>query len=539
MLSWPKRQNNNHSDTDSLFDLPLQPPLPQFSNGINKAASRFTKEICDKVANFSANQAQQTLSNTTYSDWQKRGQKRALQLFRATAEHVPAYKDFLKKHKIRPDKIKTIEDFKRLPIVDKENYLRHYPLDQLTWYGQLSSSQIISFSSGSSGEPFFWPRGQILEAETTLEHELFLTSFFDINEKSTLFINCFSMGMYVAGVITLSSIQHLGQKGYPITITTPGIDMEDIIRVVPNLNKQYEQVVIAGYPPYIKDVLDEGVRAGINWREIPIKFLLAGEGYSETWRKHISKIVKNDDPIYGFINLYGSADAAVLGHETPASIITRTRLSQDKPARQKLFHSDQLPSLVQYYPEHKYFEQVDDEIIFTTTGGIPLIRYNIHDKGGLLNHQSFSGVIPELQEHYNELKNRQHFWDLPYIYIFGKSDSTIMLYGLNIYPDNIKTALEKQDIQDQISGRFTMEIDYNNNMDQYLLLNIELASGLKSSPSLNQDICDTIVTTLKKLNREYQKLFNSIGNKAIPVIHLHECDSCDLFTRSGKQNWIN
>ena len=194
-----------------------------------------------------------------------------------------------------------------MPLTDKENYLRKYPLDQLAWYGKLNSSQFISFSSGSSGEPFFWPRGQILEAETVLEHELFLASFFDIDTKSTLFISCFSMGMYVAGVITLNSIQHLGQKGYPITITTPGIDMEDILRVIPNLNEHFEQIIMAGYPPYIKDVLDEGTRAGINWRDIPTKFLLAGEGYGESWRKHISKIVNNGNPIYGFINLYGSA----------------------------------------------------------------------------------------------------------------------------------------------------------------------------------------------------------------------------------------
>ena len=536
MIPWLRRPNNNHRDT--LFNLPLYPPAPKKNGGVDLASQQLTTDVNQLLTSFSVVKARRQLSAISEEEWQHRGETRALALFHAAAELVPAYKDYLQKNQIKPDQIKAMEDFQQVPPVDKENYLRVYPLKQLCWYGDLSFSQIISFSSGSSGQPLYWPRGQILDTETTLEHELFLSSFFNIDTKSTLLLNCFSMGMYVAGSITLNSVLNLGRKGYPITVVTPGIDMEDIIRVIPELSPHFDQIIIAGYPPFVKDILDEGMRAGINWQDISIKFILAGEGYSESWRKHISKIVNDGSPLYDFINLYGSADAAVLAHETPTSIITRSRLAGDDKVREKLFGSSLLPSLLQYYPEHKFFEPVNNELIFSTTGGVPLVRYNIHDKGGILSKKDITSNIPELDEYHTELKRQNHLWNLPFVYVFGKSDCTIMLYGLNIYPDNIKTALESEALRKTTTGRFTMTSEFNANMDQYLLINVELAPATEPSQALTSDISDAIVSTLKKMNREYQKLFNSIGNKALPTIRLHKKGEGDMFSRAGKQKWV-
>ncbi len=63
--------------------------------------------------NFSVERARQQLAETSEVEWQKRGETRALELFHAAAERVPAYKDFLKKNKVKPDEIKIIND---LPI---------------------------------------------------------------------------------------------------------------------------------------------------------------------------------------------------------------------------------------------------------------------------------------------------------------------------------------------------------------------------------------------------------------------------------------
>jgi len=66
-----------------------------------------------------------------------------LKLFSEAAVRVPAYKDFLKQAGVNPKSVKTIADFKQLPLVDKKNYLTKYPLAELCWDGTLDHSRII------------------------------------------------------------------------------------------------------------------------------------------------------------------------------------------------------------------------------------------------------------------------------------------------------------------------------------------------------------------------------------------------------------
>ena len=100
------------------------------------------------------------LKQRTAKEWDRRGEKRALELFHAMAERVPAYKDFLQKQKINHRCIKSIEDFKTIPPIDKDNYLRVYPRPMLCWDGDFKSGQwTISTTSGSTGKPFYFPRG--------------------------------------------------------------------------------------------------------------------------------------------------------------------------------------------------------------------------------------------------------------------------------------------------------------------------------------------------------------------------------------------
>src|SRR4051812_47956159 len=108
---------------------------------------------------------------------EKGAQKKALRTFHAAAERVPAYNDFLKHHDINHKKIRSFDDFKRLPLVDKDNYLRKYPLEQLMWDGKKFDGDIISVSSGSSGEPYFWLRDQA-------QHDEAADIYYDIYENT-------------------------------------------------------------------------------------------------------------------------------------------------------------------------------------------------------------------------------------------------------------------------------------------------------------------------------------------------------------------
>ncbi|MCK5347371.1 MAG: hypothetical protein KAR20_28370, partial [Candidatus Heimdallarchaeota archaeon] len=49
--------------------------------------------------------------------WANQAEKKALALFRIAAERIPAYRDFLKKNQVDIRSIKSIDDFKELPVI--------------------------------------------------------------------------------------------------------------------------------------------------------------------------------------------------------------------------------------------------------------------------------------------------------------------------------------------------------------------------------------------------------------------------------------
>ena len=92
--------------------------------------------------------------------WDSQREKSALKVFHDAAKTVTAYKDFLKKHKIDPAKIRNFTDFEQVPLTSKDNYLREYPLESLCRGGTLAAPLVFTSTSGSTGQPFYFLQKQ-------------------------------------------------------------------------------------------------------------------------------------------------------------------------------------------------------------------------------------------------------------------------------------------------------------------------------------------------------------------------------------------
>lgn len=463
----------------------------------------------------------------------------AISLFHEAARRVPAYKQFLKEHKIRPSSIKTIEDFKSLPTVDKKNYLTKYPLQDLCWDGDAFSNQMVSVSSGSTGEPFFWPRGERQDIEGADMHERIYRDIFQTDKKSTLVVVCFSMGTWIAGTFTTACTVEVARRGYKINTITPGLEKEEILKTIKNLAPKYDQLVLAGYPPFIKDVIDEGARDGIKWKKLHTRFLWAGEAFSEEWRSYVLRLVGSKNPCFDSVNIYGTADAAMLGHETPISVMLRRIYNRNMKQTQEVFGTDILPSIVQYHSDKRYFEELNGELVFTANAGIPLIRYNIHDTGGVLPYEALTEPVRKtFDKELAKCSVNEQDWQLPFVYLNGRKDFTVTIYAVNIYPENIKAALVDPKMRSWVTGRFTMATKYRSDMDQYFEVNVELAKGVDQDDDYQSIAENTIVKTLMKLNGEFNKLHNAIDGKAAPIIHLVKYGDPDYFAQGVKHRWV-
>ena len=362
----------------------------------------------------------------------------------------------------------------------------------------------------------------------------------NIGSEPTLVINTFSMGMYIAGLILSDGIVRNAEKGMKLEMFTPGISFDDFFSIINNINGKYKNIIISGYPPLVKDFIVESINHGYDWKGRNVKFIFAAESFNEEWREHIHNLVGTKIEYNTSLNIYGTADAGILGHETPISNFIRKKASQNQKLLRTLFDDTRLPSLVQYYPNFRYFENYNGELVVSATSGYPLLRYNIKDSGKVISYNNMQEILNsfdiDVEKEMNELGFK--FAKLPFVYLFGRKDLTASFYGLNVYPEHIKAGLEKTDeIMSICTGKFNMEVKQDNNFDQHIIIKVELNDKIVPTDGLNMKISDSIIEALKLNNNEFNKLLESLGDKVKPRIELIKFGSDQDFKIALKHKW--
>src|SRR5262245_25555911 len=200
-----------------------------------------------------------TLDQTLSRHFEVAPEQCALDLFRSVATSVPAYRAFLSEHGVDSAAVRGYADFQALPLLTKQNYLRRHALADLCRDGALASCDMVAVSSGSTGEPMFWPRFIADEYAIAARFEQVFHDSFLADTRRTLAVVCFALGTWVGGMYTASCCRHLAAKGYPVTVISPGNNKDEIFRVVTALGPAFEQVVLLGYPPFLNDEVYKGV----------------------------------------------------------------------------------------------------------------------------------------------------------------------------------------------------------------------------------------------------------------------------------------
>ena len=459
-----------------------------------------------------------------------------LQLFHQTVAQVPAYQAFLQTHQIDPATIQTLADFQQLPLITKENYLRRYPLPQLCRQGQLESCDMVAVSSGSTGQPGFWPRSLTDEFQIATRFEQIFHDSFQSDRRRTLAVICFALGTWVGGMFTANCCRHLASKGYPITVITPGNQKPEIFRVVQALAPQFDQVVLLGYPPFLKDVIDSGITQGIPWPEYHVKLVMAGEVFSEEWRSLVGQRLGSIDFCYDFASLYGTADAGVLGNETPLSICIRRWFAEHPDVARSLFGESRLPTLVQYDPISRFFEVREGTLLFSGDNGIPLIRYHISDHGGVIPYSVMMEFLVEQGfDPIRALPNSRGIHALPFVYVFGRSHFTVSYFGANIYPENVTVGLEQSPICKWVTGKFVMQVKEDSDQNKLLAIAVELAPEIAADEEKRRAITSAIQHHICRLNSEFANYVPPAHQ--VPQISLHPTGDPDYFPPGVKHRY--
>lgn len=430
---------------------------------------------------------------------------------------IAAYPALLAAHGVDPSPLDHTS-FRQLPPMTKENYLLAHPRTDLIWDGSLGDVVNWSASSGSTGTPTYWPRSLHSLYDSVRFHEKILRDSFEAHKRSTLVVNTFAMGNWIGGTYTLMAINGTNDLDMPVSIISPGMEIDDAVPAFETLGPDYDQVVVAGYPGSVMDLLDHIDPESIAQQNV--KILLAGEAISERWRTAMLKKIGKLDDARSITLIYGTADAGMMGFETPASIAIRRAAADDELLRSALFGSDlkRLPTFAWYDPASRYIETDQDGfLIFTVDSTLPLIRYRIKDYGTLFDSDRLRHILHACG--YSHLAEPLAADDF-FVTVSGRAGVEATVNGLNVYRANIQTALESTQVIQQVTSYFWVEAIEKDDLTKEFRINVELKDGRKPTEELRDIVTQALVDSLCEQNGEFRKQYSTDPAKSTPNVVL-------------------
>ena len=413
---------------------------------------------------------------------------------------VPAYKDFIDKHKIKSATNSYADFVSTIPDTDKKNYIDQYSIAQRCVGGVIPLRDAeIDESSGSSGKPYSWIRGHA-ELEVMRKTLSRLATY--MYGPNIVTINGFSMGAWATGTNVSMALVRNG------ILKSTGPDAEKMLSVFQILGPG-RTYVITGYPPFLLELIEYGIKNGLNWSEYNLIGIVGGEAMSETLR---SELLKH---FHIITSAYGASDLDIgVASEFPLSTWIRQKAANNPELASELFgDARRLPMLFQYDPLDYYVEKNKDGELTVTVNRSealsPRLRYNVHDIGG---HLDFERVISICKKYGLDplreapLPFAKKHSKLPFLYIGGRSDSTISYLGANIYPEDVEQGIfgDVPATEERKIKGFAMELVEDSTGQPRPIIYIELNDGVEVKAVDKGDLQKRIINRLSINSRDFR-----------------------------------
>ncbi len=324
-------------------------------------------------------------------------EQKTLKIFARGAADTPAYRKHLKEQGVNPEKVKSIDDFKKLvPFIDKDKTFRLYSreIKKLCLLGEIKDVRTIICSSGYSG-CFSYGLNTQKELKKAQESIDFLLDYiFGVDSRKTLFINGLPMGIKV--------------HSSAVTVVDTSVRSDIILGLIKTFSPCYDQIILIGENSFVKKVLEDGLEEGINWNDIRLQIILGEEILPENLRTYMASLLgidlddKDGERLIG--SSFGVAEFGLnVFYETRELIRLRRLLQRDDKLKTALIGRDlaNLPALFHYNPLRVFVEESLtseglSQIVLTNLEedtNIPLIRYNIEDEGMCLSFGRLKEIL--------------------------------------------------------------------------------------------------------------------------------------------------
>lgn len=470
--------------------------------------------------------------------------QRSLDVFHKAAASLPAYKQFLKDNGVKAGAITTVQALANVPRTSKKIYLVPNRIEDLVDREAGKGLLLYCATSGSTGDPYYFPRSEELSVQYSHVVENYL-KYSSYGNGRTLVLLGFGMGVWIGGIITQRAYEIAAQRmGAPVSLLPTGYNKTQIFQALKRLSPDFDQTILIGYPPFIKEVIDEAEGEGIDLKKLNLRLMFAAEAFTETFRNYLCDRAGVRSPLLDTLNIYGSADVGAMAYETPLSILIRRLALEDPLLYRDLFGQiEKTPTLAQFNPDFIEFEEVDGELLLTADGAMPLIRYAIGDHGGVLDYEQIRALMHRygvnLDAEISKAKllpyiTKHH----PFVFVYERTDLSATLHGIIIYPEFVKEGLLRPAMIGSFTERFTMATKHDINHNQFLQINLELQKGVEPSEALEKLALKVIRATMIEKSSEFSEVSKSKASQELIQIVLWPNGHTRYFAPGTKQKWV-
>jgi len=365
-----------------MLNIDLYPLLTQLSASLGQRYETWRRK---KIISF--------LSRVNPERLEHWGEKAIVRAFRNAANRVPYYRDLLRQVGINPSSIKSIKEWGELPLLDKSIFQKAEIAD-LTIGGSLSNIKGILTSSGFSGKFSFGVNSKKNWQNTARMIDLVLDYALKIGSRKTLAINCLPMGVKMfTNEMVLAEVS---------------VREDMALALIENFHKFFEQIIIVGEAFFLKSLVEEGVRSGLDWKSLNVSLIVGEDSFPESYRTYMQALLGISHDTYPMRRLIGSSLGVAevdlcLFHETADTIRIRRFADTNLDFRRTLFGDEltAVPMLFQFYPQRTFIERdlgnhFSPTILTTTTfspGDIPLIRYQTGDTSLVIPYKKTEKIL--------------------------------------------------------------------------------------------------------------------------------------------------
>jgi len=348
--------------------------------------------------------------------------KRLQQTLQRVYATVPFYRQQLQKVGMSPDKVKSLDDLKRLPFTLKQDMRDNYP------YGLFAVplEQIVRIhaSSGTTGKPTVvgYTRRDI---ETWAE--LMARSFVAAGaHKGDVIHNAYGYGLFTGGLGAHYGAEKLGASVIPMS----GGNTRKQLMIM----QDFGSTVLTCTPSYSLYLAEVAAEEGIDFKSLKLKVGIFGaEPWSEEMRNEIEEKLN-----LKAIDIYGLSE--ILGPGVGIECIEAQKGLH-------LWEDHFIPEIIN--PDTgevlPYGERGELVITTITKEGIPMIRYRTRD---------ITRIIPEPC-----ICGRTH---VRLERMSGRTDDMLIIRGVNVFPSQIESVLINIE---GVEPHYQLIVDREENLD--------------------------------------------------------------------------